>query len=209
MPILLSHYRRHPIQALFLIAGITIANVLLVGTTLINAQARASYDQSSGPSGSVPQAFISAANGARYIDETDYFKLRRLGFDQLAPVLNWFARTESGQSVELTGIDIFAMPRNQGARNHTLSREPAKNDGRTSASDFISPPFQLWTAPSRLTQLNVAEGQRISLASNDLLPPLAAVEDRQLGHRMLIDIGALQSLSGLQGQLSGIFSTLR
>ena len=39
---LLSHYRRHPVQALFLLTGITLANVLLVGTLLINAQARAS-----------------------------------------------------------------------------------------------------------------------------------------------------------------------
>ena len=42
---LLSHYRRHPVQALFLLTGIVVANVLLAGTLLINAQARASYDQ--------------------------------------------------------------------------------------------------------------------------------------------------------------------
>ena len=42
---LVSHYRRHPVQALFLFTGIVVANVLLVGTLLINAQARASYSQ--------------------------------------------------------------------------------------------------------------------------------------------------------------------
>ena len=34
---LLAHYRRHPLQALFLLTGIVVANVLLVGTLLINA----------------------------------------------------------------------------------------------------------------------------------------------------------------------------
>jgi putative ABC transport system permease protein len=42
---LLTHYRQHPVQALFLLTGIIIANVLLAGTLLINAQARSSYSQ--------------------------------------------------------------------------------------------------------------------------------------------------------------------
>ena len=42
---LFSHYRRHPVQALFLLTGIIVANVLLSGTLLINAQARASYER--------------------------------------------------------------------------------------------------------------------------------------------------------------------
>ena len=42
---LFAHYRRHPVQALFLLVGIVVANVLLAGTLLINAQARASYGQ--------------------------------------------------------------------------------------------------------------------------------------------------------------------
>ena len=68
---LLSHYLRHPVQALFLLTGIVIANVLLVGTLLINSQARASYAEgeqwlSAGPVGQIRSR---AADGS--FDERD------------------------------------------------------------------------------------------------------------------------------------------
>jgi putative ABC transport system permease protein len=52
---LLKHYRRHPVQGLFLLVGIVVANVLLAGTLVINAQARASYGQG--------EQFLSARDG--------------------------------------------------------------------------------------------------------------------------------------------------
>jgi putative ABC transport system permease protein len=208
---LLSHYRTHPVQALFLVTGIAIANVLLVGTLLINAQARASYGREAADERSTPIAFIAAANGARHIDEIDYFSLRRQGFDQLAPVMYWFVRSapEGGPSLELTGIDIFAMPRGGSGSKRTSASgydatEASSTSGPPGVTEFISPPFQLLGSPSRLSQLGLSEGEVLELPSGQSLPPVAATNSLGLGHRMLIDIGALQAISGQPGLLSGI-----
>ena len=69
---LLSHYRRHPVQALFLLTGIVVANVLLVGTLLINAQARASYDQGENLLRAGPQGQVRHRDPNRTFDERIY-----------------------------------------------------------------------------------------------------------------------------------------
>jgi hypothetical protein len=84
---LLSHYGRHPVQAVFLMTGIVVANVLLVGTLLINAQARASYERGENFLRAAPIGQIRQRDAARNIDERTYLRLRLQGFDMLAPVL--------------------------------------------------------------------------------------------------------------------------
>ena len=66
---LLRHYLRHPAQAVFLLAGVIIANVLLVGTQLINAQARASYETGVKVLGAGPEGEIVSSRSADRIDE--------------------------------------------------------------------------------------------------------------------------------------------
>jgi putative ABC transport system permease protein len=66
---LLTHYRRHPVQALFLLTGIIVANVLLAGTLLINAQARASYDQGQHLLSNAPIGQIRHKDKSQSIDE--------------------------------------------------------------------------------------------------------------------------------------------
>ena len=102
--ILLSHYRRHPVQALFLLTGIIVANVLLAGTLLINAQARSSYAQGEQYLSATPVGQIRQKDGTRNIDEGDYVSLRRQGFDMLAPLSRRVARTENGEALELVGL---------------------------------------------------------------------------------------------------------
>jgi putative ABC transport system permease protein len=193
---LFSHYRRHPLQGLFLLVGIVVANVLLSGTLLINAQARASYGQGEQVLSSAPVAQIRHKEADSPVDEADFIRLRRLGFDMLAPVLREVVRTESGAALELLGVDLFAMPRDSSAA--------AAGFPETDFARFAYPPYQLWTAPARLTQLGAVAGERIALASGRSLPPLEALPGHELGHRMLIDIGALQVLTDNQGRLSSI-----
>ena len=198
--ILLTHYRRHPVQALFLLTGIIVANLLLAGTLLINSQARSSYQQgeqllSASPIGQIRQRDLN-----RTIDERDYVKLRRQGFDMLAPLLRQFVRTESGETLELLGIDVFAMPRS--ARRFSVNNGTEYSDA--SSMGFAFPPYQLWAAPDRLSQLSAKNGSRIQLASGELLPPAVAISNQQLGHRLLIDISAMQSLGGKSNELTSI-----
>ena len=198
--ILLSHYRRHPVQALFLLTGIIVANVLLAGTLLINAQARSSYAQGEQYLNASPVGQIRQKDGTRNIDESDYVSLRRQGFDMLAPILRHMVRSENGEALELLGIDVFAMPRS--ARTFNFSDSAGSVDG--SLMGFAFPPYQLWAAPARFEQLSADDNSQIRLTSGEILPPLVPVSNQQLGHRLLIDIEALQSLSGNDTGLTSI-----
>ncbi|MCU0991015.1 MAG: hypothetical protein MUE63_15990 [Xanthomonadales bacterium] len=111
---LLSHYRRHPVQALFLLTGIVVANVLLVGTLLINAQARASYERGETLLRAGPVGEVRPRDGSRPIDEREYLRLRLQGFDMLVPALRQVVQAGNGERLELLGIDLFAMPRSGG-----------------------------------------------------------------------------------------------
>lgn len=202
---LLAHYRKHPIQGLFLLTGIIVANVLLVGTLLINAQARASYAQGENYLGAATIGQIRHKDRNRLIDEQDYVFLRRSGFDMLVPQLRQLLRTDDGKTLDVSGIDAFAMPRSASAP----MTNPQNGTDVGDITGFAFPPYQLWAAPARLEQLGASDQDRIRLASGVELPPLMAVPNQQFGYRMFMDINALQELVDKRGKLSSIlvFST--
>jgi putative ABC transport system permease protein len=191
---LLKHYRRHPVQALFLLTGIVVANMLLAGTLLINAQARASYSQGELLLNAAHIGQLRHRDARQMLDERDFVRLRREGHAMVAPLLRQVVRTASGEPLELLGIDVFAMPRGR----------PSAAGGGLDVTGFSYAPYELWLAPARMEQLKKNDGDHIELASGAALPPLRAVAGQQLGHRMLLDIGALQQATGAAGKLSSI-----
>jgi putative ABC transport system permease protein len=85
-----------------------------------------------------------------------------------------------------------------------MNYSPRGKSANSSFLGFTFPPFQLWAAPARLEQLGSKSGDRIELATGEKLPPLLAASGQQLGHRMLMDIGALQLLTESTGEISSI-----
>jgi putative ABC transport system permease protein len=212
---LLSHYRRHPAQAAFLLAGVIMANVLLVGTQLINAQARASYAEGERFLGAGPLGRIRPADNRSLLDEREYFALRRSGFHELAPMLRQVVVLEDGTTVELIGVDGLAMPRQAGQASQRLAvqgnRVIADHAGVGSASagggdyaSFSLPPYELWVAPARLRQLGLEPGEQAVTAGGKVLPRAFEAPGQSLGHRLLLDVGALQELTDLRGNLSAL-----
>lgn len=197
---LLAHYRRHPVQAAFLLAGVVMANVLLVGTQVINAQARASYAEGEQLLGAGPQGRLRSADGQAAFDERYYVDLRLAGFHELAPLLRRVVITAEGEPLELLGLDGLAMPRQTGQGRQRIDTQ---GDGGDYAS-FSFPPYELWAAPARLRQLGLDEGEGLPLADGQQLPPLREAPNQSLGHRLVLDIGALQELTGDRGALSDI-----
>jgi putative ABC transport system permease protein len=210
---LLSHYRRHPVQAAFLLVGVIMANVLLVGTQVINAQARASYAEGEQFLGAGPLGRIQPTDNRPFLDESDYIALRRAGFHELAPMLRQVVVLEDGTAVELLGIDGLAMPRQGGQGNQRLqlqeegetetARSPDQREGGDYAS-FSLPPYELWVAPARLRQLGLTPGTQAVTAGGRTLPPVFEAPDQTLGHRLLLDVGALQELTDTRGLLSDV-----
>ena len=212
---LLSHYRRHPVQAMFLLVGVVMANVLLVGTQVINAQARASYAEGERFLGAGPLGRIRPADNRPLLDERAYIALRRAGFHELAPMLRQIVVLENGTTVELIGIDGLAMPRQAGqgaqriavAGNGTSAGAAAEDPapaGRGGYASFSLPPYELWAAPARLRQLGLATGEQAVTVGGRKLPPAVAAPGQSLGHRLLLDVGALQELADLRGSLSAL-----
>jgi putative ABC transport system permease protein len=197
---LLAHYRRHPVQALFLLTGIIVANLLLVGTLLINAQARASYDRGETLLRASPIGQIRHRDPGRSFDERRYLALRLQGFDMVAPVLRRIVRATGGEPLELVGVDLFAMPRAgpEGPQDHPPQASA------TGFAGFAFPPYQLWAAPARIRQLGAEPGDRLPLDAGTSLPPLVAAPGEELGHRLLIDVGALQELTASAGELTAM-----
>lgn len=202
---LFSHYRRHPVQGLFLLTGIVIANVLLVGTLLINAQARASYSTGEQVLRAQPVATIVSREGARSIPERTYIELRLQGFSSLAPVLRRFVRTDQRESIELLGIDVLAMPRpEQEPLGDFSSAGNLSGADRPGFAELILPPYALWASPARLDQLGWPQGSTPVLENGTKLPPVVPLAGEGLGHRLLLDIGVLQMLTSSAGEISEI-----
>mgnify|MGYP001143180048 CR=1 FL=1 len=84
------------------------------------------------------------------------------------------------------------------------SSDSGRGQANHGFAGFAFPPWQLWAAPGRIEQLGWLEGERPQLASGATLPPVVAMPGEDLGHRLLLDIGALQSLTGSAGQLSSL-----
>lgn len=201
---LLSHYRRHPMQALFLLSGIIIANVLLVGTQLINAQARASYARGEQILGAGPVGQILPRGDDNAIDERLFVDLRRAGFTSVAPLLRRFVRTADGQGLELLGLDALSMPTADATRQTDRVTEENESAAANAFGDFAFPPYAVLAAPARIKQLNSTAGKQLVLDSGARLPPLRAIDSGELGHRLLIDLGALQQLTESAGKITAL-----
>ena len=100
---LLAHWRRNPLQAVTLIAGLALATALWSGVQAINAEARASYAAAAATLGEGRFDQIVAATGGP-IPEGRFAQLRRAGW-LVSPVVEgrW-------QEVRIVGIDPLTAP---------------------------------------------------------------------------------------------------
>ncbi len=100
---LAGHWRRNPLQAFTLLAGLALATALWSGVQAINAEARASYDAAAATLGEGTFAQIVAADGGP-VAQSDYVALRRAGW-LVSPVV-------SGRlnGVRVVGLDPLTAP---------------------------------------------------------------------------------------------------
>ncbi|MEV8465272.1 ABC transporter permease [Fluviibacterium sp. DFM31] len=158
---LLSHWRRHPGQALTLLLGLALATALWTGVQAINAEARASYDRAAAMLGQQDRPVWTRSDGAPVRLDT-YVTLRRAGYP-LAPVIEGTARI-GGQTVTLLGLDPLSAT--------VLPEADAQNtDGTEGLAAFIGPPGQFFGAPETLARLDQTVAQAL-LPASDLAPGL-------------------------------------
>lgn len=175
---LLSHYRRHAAQTLFLVVGLVTGVGLWSAVQIINDHARASYAEADQLLGAQASAWIRARDGSG-IEPADYIALRRAGFTQVYPVLETRLAADN-ESLWLIATDLLALPRSQ---------SPLVS-GENSWTALVQPPYQAWYPADLAADFGVKAGDSLTLDDGRVLPPAAIEQQPQQGRRVFMDIGA-------------------
>jgi putative ABC transport system permease protein len=189
LAVLLSHWRRHPMQLATLLIGLISATALWSGVQALNQQARNSYDRAAATFGGTRTAMLVARSGASFPQQL-FVDLRRAGWP-VSPVLEGRIQIE-GRSFRLLGIEPVTLPAEVG-------NAPAI--GKADLQSFMTPPGAMLVAPETLSDLKLAEGARPAANGGALLPPLR-VQANLVPGVLVVDIGIAQNLLRMPDQLS-------
>ncbi|MDE5456888.1 FtsX-like permease family protein [Bradyrhizobium sp. CSA112] len=188
LAVLLSHWRRHPMQLATLLIGLISATALWSGVQALNQQARNSYDRAAATFGGTRTAMLVANSGVSFPQQL-FVDLRRAGWP-VSPVIEGRIQIE-GRSFRLLGIEPVTLPAEVGN---------APTIGKADLQSFMTPPGEMLVAPETLSDLKLAEGARPQ-ANNALLPPLR-VQPNLVPGVLVVDIGIAQNLLKMPDQLS-------
>ena len=189
LAVLLSHWRRHPMQLATLLIGLISATALWSGVQALNAQARDSYDRAAATFGGARTAMLVATHGGT-LPQKLFAELRRAGWP-VSPVLEGRVQVD-GRSFRLLGIEPITIPVEVG-------NAPAI--GRTGLQAFLTPPGETLVAPDMLADLKLADGATPATSDGTPLPPLRA-QPQLVPGVLVVDIGIAQRLLNKPGQIS-------
>ncbi|HTF77093.1 MAG TPA: ABC transporter permease [Bradyrhizobium sp.] len=189
LAVLLSHWRRHPMQLATLLIGLISATALWSGVQALNQQARSSYDRAAATFGGARTAALVGRDGKPFSQQL-FVELRRAGWPA-SPVLEGRVQI-GGRSFRLLGIEPVTLPAEVG-------NAPAI--GRADLQSFVTPPGQTLVAPEALAELNLPEGATPPSSGGTLLPPLRAQAQLVPGV-LVVDIGIAQRLLNMPDQVS-------
>jgi putative ABC transport system permease protein len=185
---LLSHYRRHPGQALAMATGLITGVALWAAVQLINDHARASYAQADQLLGAEARFWVRDKTGGG-VNPSTYIDLRRAGFEHLYPVIDSAIRTQQGGLVSIIATDLLALP--------LASNTAAGINNPFAATDWlalIQPDYLAWYPTLLANQLGIKAGDRLELADGQQLPPAIIRPQSQQGQRIFLDIGAAMTV---------------
>ena len=181
LAVLLSHWRRHPMQLATLLIGLISATALWSGVQALNQQARLSYDRAAATFGGARTAMLVGRSGATFPQQL-FVELRRAGWP-VSPVLEGRLQI-GGHSFRLLGIEPVTLPAEVG-------NAPAI--GRAGLQSFVTPPGEMLVAPEMLDDLGLPEGGTPLASDGALLPPLH-VQTQLVPGVIVVDIGVAQRL---------------
>jgi putative ABC transport system permease protein len=189
LAVLLSHWRRHPMQLATLLIGLISATALWSGVQALNQQARSSYDRAAATFGGARTASLVGRNGLPFAQQL-FVDLRRAGWP-VSPVLEGRIQI-GGRAFRLLGIEPVTLPAEVG-------NAPAI--GRAGLQSFVTPPGETLVSPETLSELGLQEGASPLASGSTLLPPLRVAAQLVPGV-LVVDIGIAQRLLKLPDQIS-------
>jgi putative ABC transport system permease protein len=189
LAVLLSHWRRHPMQLATLLVGLISATALWSGVQALNQQARSSYDRAAATFGGARTAMLVGRQSATFPQQL-FVDLRRAGWP-VSPVLEGRVQID-GRSFRLLGIEPVTLPAQVGN---------APTVGRSDLQSFLAPPGETLIAPEILSDLKLPEGAS-PVASNGMTLPPFHVQGQLVPDVLVVDIGVAQRLLNLPDQIS-------
>jgi putative ABC transport system permease protein len=188
LKVLLSHWRRHPLQLATLLVGLISATALWSGVQALNQQARLSYDRAAATFGGARTAMLVSREGATFPQRL-FVDLRRAGWP-VSPVLEGRVQI-GGRSFRLLGIEPVTLPAEVG-------NTPAI--GRTGLQSFLLPPGETLVAPETFADLKLPDGATPTTGAI-AMPPLKVAAQLVPGV-LVVDIGFAQRLLKMPDQIS-------
>jgi putative ABC transport system permease protein len=187
--VLLSHWRRHPMQLATLLIGLISATALWSGVQALNQQARESYDRAAAAFGGARLPMLVSKDGTPFSQQL-FVDLRRAGWP-VSPIVE--ARIQiDARSFRLLGIEPLTLPIEAGSTPVI---------GKADLQAFIASPGQTLVAPETLSDLHLAEGATPLASNGASLPPLH-VQPQLAPGLLVVDIGIAQTLLNRPGQIS-------
>ncbi|KJC39079.1 ABC transporter permease [Bradyrhizobium sp. LTSP885] len=188
LAVLLSHWRRHPMQLATLLIGLISATALWSGVQALNQQARTAYDRAAATFGGSRTAMLVSNDSATFPQKL-FVDLRRAGWP-VSPMLEGRIQID-GRSYRLLGVEPVTLPAEVGS---------APAVARGSLQSFVTPPGEMLVAPETLRDLALGEGARPQ-ANGVALPPLRVQPELAPGV-LVVDIGIAQTILKLPDQVS-------
>jgi putative ABC transport system permease protein len=189
LAVLLSHWRRHPMQLATLLIGLISATALWSGVQALNQQARDSYDRAAATFGGARTAMLVARNGGTFPQQL-FVDLRRAGWP-VSPVLEGRIQID-GRNFRLLGIEPVTLPTDVGN---------APVIGKGDFKSFVTPPGETLVAHEVLSDLHLGEGASPVASDGTVLPPLR-VQPQLVPDVLVVDIGVAQRLLKMPDQIS-------
>ncbi len=178
---LLSHWRRHPLQAVAALFGLMVATALWSGVQALNAEARQSYAEAAALlDGERIDRLEPVAEGRLTVEL--YAALRRAGW-AVSPVLEGRVAI-AGQRLRVLGVEPLTLP--QGPVSGAFGDGPG-------IGAFTTPPWAMFAAPETLERLGIAPGETGRTAEDRPLPEAVATAELAPGV-VVMDIGAATAL---------------
>ncbi|GIQ77499.1 ABC transporter permease [Bradyrhizobium sp. RD5-C2] len=188
LAVLLSYWRRHPMQLATLLIGLISATALWSGVQALNQQARIAYDRAAATFGGSRTAMLVSRDSATFPQQL-FVDLRRAGWP-VSPTLEGRVQID-GRNLRLLGVEPVTLPSEVG-------NAPAV--GRGNLLSFVTPPGEMLVAPETLRDLGLKEGERPQ-ANGTTLPPLRVQAELAPG-ALIVDIGIAQDILRMPGQVS-------
>jgi len=187
---LLSHWRRHPVQAVTLIVGLALATALWSGVQAVNQEARRSYAEALDLLLGQQMPTLISSDGQRFSQDV-YVALRRTGW-AVSPILEGRISI-NGQQARLVGVEPLTLAGLGGGVG--LDSETARSRA------FLTPPWRTLAASGTLKALGLQKGDAPIIDENRSLPPVAVLDELPPG-ALIVDIGVAQRLLAADGLVS-------